>query len=273
MLHHFIENRTLSYIVGLLQSDGHYQTSSRNRGKVRLELQAKDRHILDKLQDVFPTYSSVKPRVRDTNFKKDYESVVWTLSDWEARNSLEELGVPAGRKSESVGLPTFDYSVPDYFRGLVDGDGSLGYTAKGFPFLSLVTKSTILARAYEEFLQNVTGKPKRTNPNTRDQVFNICVYKEDAQAVANCLYGGSEISLERKYQAHLDVMKWLRPASMKKIGRRRWTSKEDECVLAHTVEEAATALGRTTTSIRVRKSRLITSVKCGLITSCPSSIE
>jgi len=263
VLHHFIENRTLSYIVGLLQSDGHYQTSSRNRGKIRVELQANDRDVLDKLQALFPVYSSVKSRVRDTNFKKDYESVVWTLSNWDARNSLEELGVPSGRKSESVGLPTFDYSVPDYFRGLIDGDGSLGYTANGFPFLSLVTKSTVLARAYESFLQGVTGKLKRTNPNARDRVYNICVYKEDAQAVADHLYGDAQLSLERKYQTYLGVMQWLRPPSMKKVeGRRKWTPQEDMYVLAHTAEEATTALGRTSTSIRVRKSRLMTSAKC-----------
>lgn len=265
MLHHFIENRTLSYIVGLLQSDGHHWAGTGNKGKITLEVRASDRLVLEQLKTLFPTYSSIRERTRDTNFKVGAQSAIWSVYAFEARNALASLGVPSGDKAEVIAPPSFAYSAPDYFRGLVDGDGSLGYTSNGFPFLSLVTKSAAMARSYEGFLHSVTGKMKVTNPNTRDRVYNICVYKEDAQAVASHLYKEAEISLERKHQAYLHVMQWLRPATMKKIeGRRRWTPEEDAYVLLEKdIEVSATVLGRTEKSIRVRRSRLMTSGRCG----------
>jgi LAGLIDADG-like domain len=258
MLQHVLDNNTLSYVIGLLQADAHHAGYSRNRGKVTLEIRASDRQILEFLQEIFPVYSSIRERTRDTNFKQGAKSVIWTVCDLDVRSSLLALGLPTGDKSETITPPTFDYSAPDYFRGLFDGDGSLGYTKKGFPFLSFITKSALMAKEYEKFLHGVTGKLKRTNPNTRDQVYNICVWKEDAQAVASYFYTTSNISLGRKYQSYLEVMKWVRPLTMRKVeNRRMWVPHEDEYVLSHDLKSSSVFLGRTLASIRLRRWRLL----------------
>jgi hypothetical protein len=188
--------------------------------------------------------------------------------DLEVRNSLLALGLPTGDKSEIIAPPTFEYSAPDYFRGLFDGDGSLGYTKKGFPFLSFVTKSAVMAKEYEKFLYGVIGKLKRTNPNTRDQVYNICVWKEDAQAVASCFYGAAGISLDRKHQSYLEVLKWVRPLTMRKVeGRRTWEAHEDEYVVKHDLKSASVFLERSLASVRLRRWRLLSKNKLEVVPS------
>ena len=61
--------RNIDYIFGILVTDGSIELSSRNRGKVRLEVKYEDRDIVYKLQERIEG-STVTERTRDTNFKK-----------------------------------------------------------------------------------------------------------------------------------------------------------------------------------------------------------
>ena len=125
-------------------------------------------------------------------------------------------------------MPTVEFSAVDYFRGLIDGDGSLGLTANGFPFLSLVTSSSSIVEDYLKFIQQITNKAKTSKPNVRDKAFNIAVYKEDAQIIAEKLYYKNCLAIPRKIEKAKEVLAWTRPLTMKRIeNRKRWTIKED----------------------------------------------
>ena len=51
---------------------------------------------------MFPFYSSILSRTRDTNFKQDYEAVTWSVSHRAFREELEFLGLPVGSKSGTI---------------------------------------------------------------------------------------------------------------------------------------------------------------------------
>lgn len=248
-----------AYLFGLLQADGHLSRSEGNRGRVSLELQAGDKELLERLQSLLlPMKSTIRMRQRDTNYSKAHCSAVWTFYDQTLRATLNSLGLPYGSKAHDIGPPTTPFSEADYYRGIVDGDGSLGITGGGFPFLSLTTKSAHLAAAYLSVVLRVTGKSKVARPNTRDSMYNVCVYKEDAQAMADFLYPLFGICLERKGVEALRVLAWTRPSNMVRVtwDRRKWSPGEDAVLCSMPVVEAARILGRTERSIRVRVSRL-----------------
>jgi hypothetical protein len=203
-------------------------------------------------------YSSVSVRQRDTNFKLGYRSVIWRSYDQGLRDSLNRLGLPYGRKSETVRPPEPPFSEVDYFRGLIDGDGSLGFTAAGFPFLSFATKSPFLARAYQAFVARHLAKSPGANPNRRDAMFNLCVYKEEAQSLACLLYYPACLSLQRKFESARRQQAWVRPLNMVRITweRRRWTPVDDAIVSIFPVPEASELLSRTERSVHVRRFRL-----------------
>jgi hypothetical protein len=115
-------------------------------------LQEQDRGILEKFKDLIYVNSSIRERTRDTNFKKQYKSVILSVFDYEFRTALNKLGLPYGRKSKIITAPIVPFSEVDYWRGIVDGDGSLGMTAKSLPFVSLVTTSPNLYLAYIDFI-------------------------------------------------------------------------------------------------------------------------
>ena len=59
-----------SYIYGLLITDGSMYLTTRNRGKVTLEISKKDEDIVMKLNKLIPK-SKIHERVRNTNFKNN----------------------------------------------------------------------------------------------------------------------------------------------------------------------------------------------------------
>ena len=258
-----------SYLFGFLQGDGHLYLNRRkpNKGRVSVEINAADKSLLLKFQSMFPFYSSVRERSRDTNFKKEYTAAIWNVSGKEFRDELIALGLIPGKKSVAMQPPLVAYAQSDYFRGWMDADGSLGISGSGLPFVSLTTASEAIATAYMDFLFEITGKQKHQCRNQRDNIFNVMVWKEDAQQVARTLYYDGCLALPRKLAKAQDMEVWIRPASMKFAPNRQdWTPEQDEIVLTVTAAEAMQLLGRSQNSVIIRRSRLRRASKRQLVT-------
>lgn len=252
-----LENPHYAYLFGFIQTDGHLYNTTRDRGRVSIEINNKDEDILWAFKSLIPFNSSITGRVRTTNFSSNHTSVIWRVYDKRFRDYLELWGLPSGSKSELIKTPSCSFSKVDYFRGLIDGDGSLGLTSKGFPFLSLVTSSSHIAVEYIEFIKQMTGKAKTSNRNARDEVYNIVVYKEDAQILARHLYYDGCLALHRKLVKAGEVLSWSRPADMKQVNNRKpWTPEQDQLITTHSIECSMKVLGRSRNSIELRLWRL-----------------
>jgi hypothetical protein len=252
-----LTNPLYAYLFGFIQSDGHLYQNTRDRGCLSIEVNKQDEDILWAFKKLIPFYSSITERVRTTNFSSNHTSVIWRVYDKTFRDCLELWGLPSGKKSESIKPPNCNFSKVDYFRGLIDGDASLGFTSKGFPFLSLVTSSSDIAIEYLEFINPIIGKVKISNRNVRDNVYNIAVYKEDSQILARHLYYDSCLALSRKLIKASEVSSWNRPSTMKRRNnRKRWTPEEDELIATNLVEYSMKVLGRSQNSIELRLWRL-----------------
>ncbi|WCS69027.1 hypothetical protein Goe17_01680 [Bacillus phage vB_BsuM-Goe17] len=246
-----------AYFYGFIQADGSLSEGTRNRGKLQIEVSYRDYSLLEKFKELLSYNSSIRIRERDTNFKEGYKSATLSVCSLGFREDLISLGMSYGKKSDSIAPMPNNCSINDYFRGIIDGDGSLGITAQGFPFVSLVTESDTLKDEYLAFLETVTGKTKTVRRNTRDNVYNIVVYKEDAQELVRTLNYQEGLCLDRKKKKAEEVLNWVRPAGMRKVTNQKpWTEEEDNYVLTHSVQEAAEHLGRTLSSVKNRKFRL-----------------
>ncbi|MEZ5428522.1 MAG: hypothetical protein R2747_19840 [Pyrinomonadaceae bacterium] len=252
-----LENPFYAYLFGFAQTDGHLYETTRNRGRLRIEISGRDKKTLLEFQKRLPFNSTITERVRNTNFSEKYVSVIWSVYDKRFRDWLISLGFPNGNKSKIISKPNGQCSKVDYFRGLIDGDGSLGLTAKGFPFLSLITSSSSITKEYLGFLKSITDKKKTSGPNKRDKVYNIAVFKEDAQMVVEQLYYKTCLALPRKYNKAQEVLSWKRPKTMKRIeNRKRWTIDQDKFILSNSIELAMKKLERSRRSIEMRLWRI-----------------
>jgi hypothetical protein len=122
-----------AYFFGFAQTDGNHYAGTGQKGRFTIELSERDDAVLHAFAALFDVHSRVSYRERVTNFGA-HRSATWTVCDLAFRRELAELGLPAGRKSMTIAPPHSPHSARDYLRGLVDGDGSVGFTAKGSRF-------------------------------------------------------------------------------------------------------------------------------------------
>ncbi|MFE0677030.1 LAGLIDADG family homing endonuclease [Streptomyces sp. NPDC058867] len=248
-----------AYMFGFLQADGHLSRGVGQKGRLTVEISARDIDILREFQRLTPYYSSITGRTRSTNFADTHTSAIWTLCSLEARTRLNELGLPYGHKSRTVSPPSSTaFSHRDYLRGIIDADGSVGHTNRGLPFVSLTTASTPIAAFLSTYAQEITGSQRTLKRNARDGIYNVLYTKENAQALAAHLYYEGCLSLQRKQAAAESLGSWVRPESMRIAPpRRRWTAQEDHILLElKSPTAAARALGRTAQSCNLRHWRL-----------------
>ncbi|MYW68089.1 hypothetical protein GTY65_29040 [Streptomyces sp. SID8379] len=247
-----------SYMFGFLQMDGHLSQQSRDRGRMTVEISVRDIELLRRFQELTPYASSITERVRETNFAKSHHSATWTLCSLEARTRINELGLPYGRKSKQITPPRVPFSRRDYLRGVLDADGSVGYTSKGFPFVSLTTQSTAIAAYLCFYSRKITEVERHPKRNTRDGIYNVMYAMEAAQKLSAHLYYPGCLALERKQAAADSLIGWTRPAGMRAAHTaRRWKEWEDRILLSHdSIAAAAEELGRSYQSCNLRQWRL-----------------
>ncbi|MGW2206372.1 LAGLIDADG family homing endonuclease [Streptomyces sp. NPDC001774] len=254
-----LENPRYAYMFGFLQADGHLAAGSGQKGKLTVEINVRDIAMLREFQALTPYSSSITERTRSTNFAETHHSATWTLCSLEARTVINQLGLPYGRKSKRITPPLVPFSRPDYLRGIIDADGSVGFTAGGLPFVSLTTASTAIAVYLCHYTKRALGIQRLPGRNKRDGTYNVVYAREAGVTLAQHLYTPDALALARKKAAAADVTAWVRPADMAPARTRRsWTLVEDRILLdAETLGEAAVKLGRSRTSCQLRRMRLL----------------
>ena len=251
-----------SYIIGLLHGDGYMGGGPDGPGRMAVSVSQKDADIIETLEQmllfkccIYSTEHQCPDQIcgRDVGIEVAYRSTL-VVHGQEARLVLLTLGMPYGPKSFTVSPPGWDYSRRDYLRGIIDADGSLGFTKTGIPFLSLATGSDAIKDEFVGFIEDLTGVKKKLNRNKRDGIYNICVYREDAQKLIAEMYYDGAVALKRKRDAATAAAGWERPAGCKKAYHiQRWEEHEDPIVLGETPTEAARILGRKVSSVYARR--------------------
>lgn len=143
-MEYFTSPEAFEYFCGLCISDGHMSQKTRNRGCLSIELKDSDAEILETIREQITVYSNIKTRTRSSNFSDTFTTKTLNVFDLGFRNFMVQQGVPYGIKT-GVKIPQWAILNNNFWRGIIDGDGSLGFVNDGRCFLSLVTKSEFLA--------------------------------------------------------------------------------------------------------------------------------
>ena len=244
-----LENDFDSYLYGFIVTDGSIQLGTRNRGRVTIEISYRDKDLIEKIHKEFRLKHSIRTRTRDTNFNKEYKSIIFSCYLKEYRDFLFESGMPKEDKTNQATIPTKPYNKFAFWRGVIDGDGSIGYTKSNEPFVSLGTKSEELKNEFLKLIKEELNIIKVINRNKRDNIYNITVKNEDAIKLANLLYKDAEIYLDRKYEKFMDFKNWKR-TKLKRKKHKLWTIKEEKYILEHSLENSIKNLNRSKGAIK-----------------------
>lgn len=245
-----------SYLFGLFGTDGTIYRNRTNTHIYRLGIELIDKDILEKIVTSLPDCTTGE-RVRDTNFKQEYHSYILYCNNKEFIKWCEEAGMPLHDKTNTITLPTKEYSKTDFWRGVIDGDGSIGSkTIDKQPFINLTTKSESLKENFCDYINEITGFCPNIHRNKRDNIYNITIHGEKAQKICKNIYTDANIYLDRKYQSYLKMLSWHKK-DMHGIVRKKWTKAEETDLLQMTDEEFHKKYPtRTLVAIRGKRNRM-----------------
>lgn len=246
-----------AYLLGFLLGDGTLYAGRGRKGRLSVEVSARDGALLERLGALLPG-ASLSTRERPTNFSPLSSTVVLSWCRYDVREAVRAAGMPVGRKDRVVAPPDAPFSTRDLARGFVDADGSVGFTARSVPFVSVVSNSLAMARWWTAVVQERSGVTRTATPNRRDGAINVMVQSDAAARLCAWLHQSGDLALERKRSTALQVAGWTRPPGMRaRSTPQRWTRQQDARVLAEVpVEQLADELGRTVASVAMRRWRL-----------------
>lgn len=212
-----------SYIYGLLITDGtmYVKNAETYTGQVQLEVSKKDEDIVDKLNSII-SHSTKRERVRNTNFKENHRSAIFAISRQSFIKDLIDFGFPLENKTINARPPITDYDKDAFWRGVIDGDGSIGlcrrsHSEETYAFLSLTTKSEILKNEFCKYVKFITGKELHPNRNKRDDIYNITITSSICIKILKEIYKNATIYLDRKYNKYLECLEWKQLQELPKV--------------------------------------------------------
>lgn len=246
-----------AYVYGFLIADGSiHRTGQYRKAKISFEINERDESILYKMASIMGDYRpKISHRTKDTNFKDNNKLTCLRFNNTQLADELEECGVFSGKKSNICTTPIVEYHEQAFFRGLFDGDGSLGFTSSGVPFISIVTASEDMKNAILQLGEKLTKTKKVTSRNKRDNVYNIMWTNEDAITIAKYLYGyETNFKLDRKYASYLKMLSWVRTKPHRIT--IDWDDQMDAIIMGNTPYIAAKILGISQCGAWRRKQKL-----------------
>lgn len=224
-----------AYWIGFIFADG----SIIGRGKparVQVRLSERDREHLVKLRRFLGSNHAIRAApAGNYGGYRSRPSVVFSVSSAQLARRLESLGRYEGPIDSTL------VRSRDFWRGVVDGDGSLGILASGYAYFGLVGSHRLL-EAFMDFLQS-NGLGARMTIRPDKTIFQVATAGHTAERVISFLYEHATVALDRKAAsaariaaarkarigAQIDmhrsrmarIAKWYRAgASLKSIGSR-----------------------------------------------------
>lgn len=200
-----IDSEEKAYFLGLLITDGNVsKTKDGRQGRIRLQLQAKDKDILLKFKSSLQIDSDL---IFDSRGNGCYGV---EFSSDTIFNDLAKYNIIPKKTYTITNLPNNipQKYIKDFLRGMIDGDGSISFDINKSKDVSLNFTSY-----YQSFVEDFQKEiDKLINKENHNKVFYTsawhCQWRgyDQVLSILNILYDNSTIYLERKYNLYKSLL-------------------------------------------------------------------
>ena len=191
-----IRTEQQAYCLGLILTDGHIL--DRSHRKHRIQIVLKDRETLEKVQNAMKIQAEIYPSGRALWVLSFSSGEIWTFFD--------KWGL-SGNKTAMVYVPPCvpDELTPHLMRGLFDGDGWFSMS-KATPALGFSKGSRTLVENFRDWCTGPAGKMNKVlDRRPRAKAFSVGYGGRTALRIADVIYAGATIYMQRKYERYLQL--------------------------------------------------------------------
>ena len=192
-------NEFSSYWIGFLMADGNLYINPKNSRQIQLSLHERDREHIEKFKSFLKTDKPIYSYVS----RRKYDNDIGYIESPEAKfyinskiifEKLEDYGLTV-RKSKTAKFSDNLRINRHLVRGMWDGDGSILISKDNRVEVSLVGSNKIIEQIRDFVNDSIKIKSKITKSKS---IFRIRYHGQKARSVADFLYSGSNIHLDRK---------------------------------------------------------------------------
>jgi hypothetical protein len=188
-----------AYWVGFLMADGCVSDPANGRcPTLALSLAQRDMHHVVRFREFLGSTHPVAIRKNNRSKAGSQDLACFSVTSRRLVARLNSFGV-VPRKSKGAQVMQLE-DDRHFWRGLVDGDGHVCLFKKGTSHSPVVglTASKSLADQFADYVFSHTGK--RPGMSQQGNIWHArCTYR-NAEAIADLLYSGSSVFLERKQE-------------------------------------------------------------------------
>jgi hypothetical protein len=190
-----------AYWVGFLLADGCiliHRQKQYHYPYIRVGLAAEDADHVEKFRRFLAAEKTVEIYSRGTwNGYRRQNIHVLTVGSVKLASDLATLGVAPNKTGKETAHPNLVMNH-DFWRGVIDGDGSVFVSSKGDPTISLCNGGAELLRQFSRYVQSMV-QAKCTIRVNREGVHTVSISGgRNAPKILAALYKDATVALDRK---------------------------------------------------------------------------
>lgn len=227
-------NEKSSYWIGFLMADGYILDSKKsNVYRLGLTLHEKDKDHLLRFRSFLKSSHPIKEKVMK-NHPRDEKSCSLSINSNVLCNALIKHGVTPRKSLTALADPSME-SNRDFWRGVVDGDGSVEMEGKAMPCFSCVGSHNLMTQFFNYLKNNIPYTPV-LEFGKRSKVATVRASGEGAKQICDLLYKDCKVSLHRKNKNYKLMMKTKKyrvfsaegRSNMSKAGLKSWSDRKQK---------------------------------------------
>lgn len=175
-----------AYWIGFLMGDGSI-TKSKGRYRISVELNSSDVGHLNKLKAYLKSEHPLRNRISKNTVKIEFNSEI-------IANRLSKFGIIQNKSSLNTGI-NFLEKDKDFWRGLIDADGSLG-VYNNEPRLALCGTEKLMSQFADFVRSHITNY--KGGVHKHNNIYRVTLGKSATKIIVKILYENCTIALDRK---------------------------------------------------------------------------
>lgn len=186
------------YWAGMFAADGCVHSGKRNRNSINLTLQYRDIEHLYKFREFCGSEHKINTNERNhSQFSFDSAKVF---------KDLKQFGI-APNKSFTYDPPEFCCKSPDFWRGMIDGDGHLLISQKKYLNIGLCGSQQTI-ESFSVWASEITGrKPTVWKYKNKNCYYTLVIGRRAMVLAKELYYDNNLVCLDRKKNKYIEALK------------------------------------------------------------------